>query len=173
MGCILGQEVGYSVRFDEKWDSELTQIKYMTDGMLLNEVLSDPLLTEYSVLVVDDIHERTLNTDILLALLRKIRKKNPTLKLVISSATIDAEAVSEFFTDKIYDSKSGSLLYSLESKMLFIEGRQFPVDIYYLQNPCKNYVLNAVQIALEIHNDKNKKVIIHQLLINQPSNQII
>lgn len=66
----------------------------MTDGILINQILSDPLLSEYSVLMIDDIHERTINTDILLGLLKKIRKKNPTLKLIISSATIDAEEVS-------------------------------------------------------------------------------
>ncbi len=62
----------------------------MTDGMLINEIMGDPLLNEYSVIMVDDIHERSINTDIILALLKKIRRKNPTLKLIISSATLDS-----------------------------------------------------------------------------------
>lgn len=75
----------------------------MTDGMLINEILSDPLLKEYSVLMIDDIHERTINTDILLGLLKKIRRKNPSLKLIVSSATLDAEEIGNFFNDSVYE----------------------------------------------------------------------
>lgn len=103
----LGQLVGYSVRFDEK-SSSSTRIKYMTDGMIVRELLSDPMLSKYSVVVVDEAHERTLRTDLLLANLKKIIKQrneasgkgkgnsNP-LKIVVMSATLDAEKFSKFF----------------------------------------------------------------------------
>jgi ATP-dependent RNA helicase DHX33 len=103
----LGQLVGYSVRFDEKSSSN-TRIKYMTDGMIVRELLSDPMLSKYSVVVVDEAHERTLRTDLLLANLKKIIKKrnepsgkgkgnSDPLKIVVMSATLDAEKFSKFF----------------------------------------------------------------------------
>ena len=108
----VGKLVGYSVRFDEAW-SAYTRIKYVTDGMLVRELLSDPLLSRYSVLIVDEAHERTLRTDILLANLKTIMRSrnqpsdrkgkgketalNP-LKVVIMSATLDAEKFSAFFS---------------------------------------------------------------------------
>lgn len=107
----LGKVVGYSVRFDEKSSSE-TRIKYLTDGMIVRELLSDPLLNKYSVVIVDEAHERTLRTDLLIANLKTIQKQrnnasdskgkgnanklNP-LKIVIMSATLDAEKFSKFY----------------------------------------------------------------------------
>lgn len=106
-GTPLGQRVGYSVRFDEKSSSN-TRIKYMTDGMIVRELLSDPMLSKYSVVVVDEAHERTLRTDLLLANLKKIinKRNEPSgkgkgnsdpLKIVVMSATLDAEKFSKFF----------------------------------------------------------------------------
>ena len=69
-GCRLGQEVGYTIRFDDKTDPSMTQIKYATDGILVSECLRDPDLTNYSVVVLDEAHERSLNTDILFALVK-------------------------------------------------------------------------------------------------------
>lgn len=97
MGCKIGEEIGYSVRFDNNFDNDLTLVKFMTDGMLINEIMLDPLLSDYSVVMIDDIHERTINTDIILSLLKKIRRKNTSLKLIISSATLDGEEISNFF----------------------------------------------------------------------------
>ena len=109
----VGDLVGYAVRFDEK-SSHRTRIKYLTDGMIVRELMSDPLLTKYSVVVVDEAHERTLRTDLLLASLKTIQKQrngdgdasvkgkgnadsqNP-LKIVIMSATLDAEKFSKFY----------------------------------------------------------------------------
>ena len=111
----LGGLVGYTVRFDDKSSSE-TRIKYVTDGMLVRELLSDPLLSRYSVIVVDEAHERTLRTDILIGNLKTIQMKrnasidvngkekgkelgsslNP-LKIVVMSATLDAEKFSRFY----------------------------------------------------------------------------
>jgi ATP-dependent RNA helicase DDX35 len=71
----------------------------MTDGILINEMMQDPLLSKYSVIMIDDIHERTINSDIVLALLKKIRNKRQDLKLIVSSATLDAEKISNYFTN--------------------------------------------------------------------------
>lgn len=93
MNCSLGHEVGYAVRFDER-SSPSTIIKYLTDGMLLREYLSDPLLSNYDYICIDEVHERSLRTDILLGLLKHlqhIRKPKQPLKIVIMSATMDAE----------------------------------------------------------------------------------
>lgn len=107
----VGKLVGYSVRFDEA-SSEATRIKYVTDGMLVRELLSDPILSRYSVIIVDEAHERTLRTDILMANLKAIQTKRNTptdrkgkgpaaalspLKVVIMSATLDAEKFSMFY----------------------------------------------------------------------------
>jgi ATP-dependent RNA helicase DHX33 len=117
-GTSLGSTVGYAVRFDEKAGPE-TRIKYLTDGMLVRELLSDPLLTRYSVVIVDEAHERTLRTDMLLGSLKRIQQdrngKTPPvrsdkgkgkassqesvgpLKVIVMSATMDAERFSQFF----------------------------------------------------------------------------
>jgi hypothetical protein len=113
-GCQLGKLVGYSVRFDEAVSSE-THIKYVTDGMLFRELLLDPILSRYSVIIVDEAHERTLRTDLLIANLKTIQKRrnntledkvhpnqlNP-LKIVVMSATLDAEKFSKFFNKFVY-----------------------------------------------------------------------
>src|ERR1700728_3656556 len=98
MGCKLGQEVGYSIRFEDV-SSAATRIKFVTDGLLLREALVDPLLSRYSVIMVDEAHERSLSTDILLGVLKKILRKRPTdLRVIISSATLQAEDLLQFFT---------------------------------------------------------------------------
>jgi len=96
MGVKLGNQVGYSIRFED-CTSEKTVIKYMTDGMLLREFLGEPDLMSYSVMIIDEAHERTLHTDILFGLIKDIARFRPDLKLLISSATLDAEKFSEFF----------------------------------------------------------------------------
>lgn len=96
MGSELGAAVGYAVRFDERCSAE-TKIKYMTDGMLVRETMYDPLLTKYSVIMIDEAHERSVHTDVLLGLLKKVQAKRPDLRLIIASATVDAEAFRDFF----------------------------------------------------------------------------
>lgn len=96
MGVKLGYQVGYSIRFED-CTSERTVIKYMTDGMLLREFLVEPDLSSYSVLIIDEAHERTLHTDILFGLIKDIARYRPDLKVLISSATLDAEKFSEYF----------------------------------------------------------------------------
>ena len=93
MGCKLGHEVGYSIRFED-CSSERTLIKYMTDGMLLREFLNEPDLQSYSVLIIDEAHERTLHTDILFGLVKDIVKFRKDIKLLVSSATLDANKFS-------------------------------------------------------------------------------
>lgn len=135
MNVKLGREVGYSIRFED-CSSERTVIKYMTDGMLLREFLSEPDLASYSVLIVDEAHERTLHTDILFGLVKDIARFRPKLKLLISSATLDAEKFSQFFDD---------------APIFRIPGRRFPVDIYYTKAPEADYVDAAVVTVLQIH----------------------
>ncbi|PWW71601.1 P-loop containing nucleoside triphosphate hydrolase protein [Tuber magnatum] len=97
VGCHLGEEVGYSVRFDNK-SSEKTQIKFLTDGMLLQEMLHDPLLKRYSAVVVDEAHERTVGTDLVIGFLRGlVYGKRKGLKVIVMSATLEVEKMVLFF----------------------------------------------------------------------------
>ncbi|KAL8151454.1 hypothetical protein V2J09_021262 [Rumex salicifolius] len=97
VGVKLGEEVGYVIRFEDVTTKDVTMIKFLTDGVLLREMMDDPLLTTYSVIMVDEAHERSLSTDIVLGLLRKIQQRRPELRLIISSATIEAKAMATFF----------------------------------------------------------------------------
>jgi ATP-dependent RNA helicase DHX8/PRP22 len=97
MGVPLGSKVGYSIRFEDMTSKD-TQIKYMTDGMLLRELLSDPLLSKYSVVVLDEAHERTLRTDILFGMLKRLQRgPRKDLKIVVMSATLNSKQFSEYF----------------------------------------------------------------------------
>ncbi len=99
MHCPLGSTVGYKVRFDDKTTPQ-TSIKYVTDGMLLREATlsSDPLLSQYSVIMIDEAHERNVNTDVLLGIVKKIwKKRKDGLRVIICSATIDAKTFLDFF----------------------------------------------------------------------------
>lgn len=80
--CSLGEEVGYSIRFDDR-SGPLTKIKYVTDGVLLREIMTDPTLPKYSVVILDEAHERSLQTDILMGLLRQLQQKKPSLRSLI------------------------------------------------------------------------------------------
>nr|MBE5726286.1 lethal (2) 37Cb [Cucujiformia] len=135
MNVKLGNEVGYSIRFED-CTSERTIIKYMTDGTLHREFLSEPDLQSYSVMIIDEAHERTLHTDILFGLVKDIARFRPDLKLLISSATLDAQKFSEFFDD---------------APIFRIPGRRFPVDIYYTKAPEADYVDACVISVLQIH----------------------
>lgn len=101
MGVELGQEVGYRIQFDDKTDPLRTRIQFMTDGMLLREMLMDPLLSRYSVIMVDEAHERSSTSDILIALLRYIRSKRPDLRIIISSANLEANLFYDFFNSEL------------------------------------------------------------------------
>ena len=135
MGVKLGNEVGYSIRFED-CTSEKTQVKYMTDGMLLREFLSEPDLASYSCMMVDEAHERTLHTDVLFGLVKDIARFRPDLKLLISSATLDAEKFSEYFD---------------YAPIFRIPGRRYPVEILYAKAPEADYLHASAITALQIH----------------------
>jgi pre-mRNA-splicing factor ATP-dependent RNA helicase DHX38/PRP16 len=135
MGVKLGSKVGYSIRFED-CTSEETKIKYMTDGILLRESLTDPDLDKYCAIVMDEAHERSLNTDVIFGLLKKVTQNRMDLKIIITSATMNAEKFSTFF--------GGAPIFN-------IPGRTFPVDIFFSKTLFDDYVEAAVKQALTIH----------------------
>jgi len=135
VGCQLGQEVGYAIRFED-CTSASTKIKYMTDGMLEREVLVDPELKRYSVIMLDEAHERTISTDVLFALLKKTLKRRPDLKVIVTSATLDADKFSAYFN---------------ECPIFSIPGRTFPVEIMYSREPESDYLDAALVTVMQIH----------------------
>lgn len=135
MGVNLGREVGYSIRFEDNTSKD-TVIKYMTDGILLRESLSDPDLDNYSHIIMDEAHERSLNTDILFGLLKNIAMNRTDLRLIITSATMDSAKFSRFFGDV---------------PVYHIPGRTFPVEIFHSANVVSDFVAQAVSLAITIH----------------------
>ncbi|KAG2218383.1 hypothetical protein INT45_013334 [Circinella minor] len=141
----LGGQVGYTVRFDDTSSSH-TIIKYLTDGMLLREILSDELLLRYKVIVLDEAHERTLRTDMLFGMVKNIQKIRheklqkgediQELKIVVMSATLDAEKFSEFFDG---------------AKILYVSGRLHPVDTYFTNEPQADYLDATLVSIFQIH----------------------
>lgn len=125
MQTALGDRVGYALRFNEVM-SERTKIKYMTDGLLLRELQADPLLTKYNVVLIDEAHERSVTTDLLLGLLRRIIAVRLDLRVIIMSATVDAQQFRDFF-----ELNDGSDEQKNTSVILSVEGRMFPVQIFY------------------------------------------
>lgn len=145
-GCVVGQLVGYSIRFDDCFDAKQTRIKYMTEGILIREMMADPLLQHYCVLMLDEVHERTLYTDVLLGLLKKILKKRKDLRLIVSSATMDAEEMKHFFNfnTTANEAKDTAVIIS-------IHGRTYPCEIYYKDEPVPDYVKGTVETVVKIH----------------------
>lgn len=131
----LGGTVGYSIRFEDQ-TSDHTVIKYMTDGVLLRESLRDPDLNRYSAIIMDEAHERSLNTDVLFGVLRKVAARRSDLKLIITSATLSADVFSNFF--------GGVPVFR-------IPGRTFPVETYFSKSVQEDYVMAAVKQTLQIH----------------------
>lgn len=149
MNRQLGQEVGYSIRFEDV-TSEKTKIKFLTDGLLLREMLVDPLLKRYSVVMVDEAHERSISTDILLALLKKILRKRSDLRVVVSSATIEAEKFLDFFSPDDDETVHGKSRDDYGT-IIGIEGRVHPVETQYLKEPTNDYVMRAIDTIIDIH----------------------
>lgn len=141
MNVKLGTTVGYTIRFDD-CTNESTKLKYMTDGVLLREATLDPLLKQYSCIVIDEAHERTLETDVLLGLLKQTHRLRPDLKILIMSATLQVEKFSDFF--------DGCPLFA-------IPGRTFPVQTIYVPEAKRlsalqsSFVDLAIDTAWDIH----------------------
>lgn len=135
VGSRVGDRVGYTVRFDDK-TSPNTDIKYMTDGILEKEALYDPIMSRYSVIMLDEAHERTIATDVLFALLKKAAKSNPDLKVIVTSATLDAEKFSKFFNN---------------CPILKVPGRTYPVEVLYTKKPELDYLAAALDTVMQIH----------------------
>uniref|UniRef100_A0A8C0I6P4 Probable ATP-dependent RNA helicase DHX35 n=1 Tax=Balaenoptera musculus TaxID=9771 RepID=A0A8C0I6P4_BALMU len=145
-GAVLGHEVGYCIRFDDCTNPLATRIKFLTDGMLVREMMVDPLLTKYSAIMLDEAHERTLYTDIAIGLLKKIQKKRGDLRLIVASATLDAEKFWDFFNQNDTSDPARDTCV-----ILTVEGRTFPVDIFYLQSPVPDYIKSTVETVMKIH----------------------
>ena len=141
MDVTLGNEVGYTIRFDDN-TSDLTHLKYMTDGMLLREAMTDPLLSRYSVIILDEAHERTIATDVLMGLLKELLRKRPDLKLVVMSATLDAGKFQKYFDNK--------------APLMKVPGRMHPVEIFHSAEPESDYYEATLRTVMQIHESEDE-----------------
>ena len=135
MGVKCGHEVGYSIRFEENV-SPMTKIIYMTDGIFLRYLLSDNLLNEFSVIMIDEAHERSIQTDIIFGIIKTLIEKREDLRIIISSATLSTLKFKNYFS---------------EAEIIKVPGRRYPVDIYYTKSPEPDYIEAAVITSLQIH----------------------
>lgn len=135
VGCVLGEDVGYSIRFED-CTSHATKIKFTTDGTLQRKILLDPDLKKYSVIILDEGHELTIATDVLFALLKRTLGKRPDLKLLGTSATLDAKKFSSYFNN---------------SPIFTVPGRTFPVEILYSREPELDYLDATLTTVMGIH----------------------
>ncbi|KAG3270101.1 DEAH-box helicase 33, transcript variant X2 [Ictidomys tridecemlineatus] len=138
----LGKLVGYTVRFEDV-TSEDTRIKFLTDGMLLREAISDSLLRKYSCIILDEAHERTIHTDVLFGVVKAAQKRRKELgklplKVIVMSATMDVDLFSQYFNG---------------APVLYLEGRQHPIQIFYTKQPQHDYLHAALVSVFQIHQE--------------------
>lgn len=142
-----GKRVGYCVRFDEKVSSD-TRIKYVTDGMMVREAMTDEVLSNYSVIILDEAHERSVHTDVLFGVtkraqsLRKL-KNHPPLKLIIMSATMDVEKFADYF----------------QGQVAYIEGRQHEVEVFHATKHQDDYIFAALSTVFQINRESPPKLV--------------
>ncbi|CAL1397954.1 unnamed protein product [Linum trigynum] len=136
MDVTLGEEVGYTIRFEDK-SGPKTVLNYLTDGMLLREATADPLLRSYSAIILDEAHERTVATDILFGLLKRVLRSRPDLKLVVMSATLEAEKFQGYFGG--------------EAPLIKIPGRLHDVEVLYTAESQRDYVESAIRTVVQVH----------------------
>ncbi|XP_045457381.1 probable ATP-dependent RNA helicase DHX35 [Melitaea cinxia] len=144
----LGDEVGYSAAMTSMRKPD-TGIVFMTEGVLLREMFASPLLMQYTCIVLDEVHERSQMTDVLMGLLKKIAKKRKNLKIIISSATMDAGFLKDYFdlNEKRASNKSSSVIMSMQ-------GRTYPIDVFYVEEPVPDYVKATVDTVIRIHENE-------------------
>lgn len=140
MDVPLGDQVGYSIRF-ESCTSSKTHLKYLTDGMLLREAMNDSRLSPYGVVLLDEVHERTLSTDILMGVLKQLITKRKDIKIVIMSATLDAGKFQTYFDN---------------SPLLHVLGRTHPVEILWANSLTRDYLEAAVETVFQIHSEERE-----------------
>ncbi|XP_073471164.1 ATP-dependent RNA helicase DHX33 [Aquarana catesbeiana] len=138
----LGKLVGFTIRFEDV-TSEETKVKFLTDGMLLREAIGDPLMRKYSVIILDEAHERTVHTDVLFGVVKMAQKKRKELgklplKVIIMSATMDVDLFSEYFNG---------------APVLYLEGRQHPIQVFYTKQPQSDYLQAALVTVFQIHQE--------------------
>ncbi|KAF5546665.1 ATP-binding protein PRP16 [Fusarium mexicanum] len=136
----LGEEVGYSIRFDKRTSKE-NRLCYATDGILLHQAKVDPMFSDYACVILDEAHERTLNTDILMALLKKALLVRDDLKVIVMSATLEVDKFLKYFVG---------------AKRITMRGRIFPVEVGYIENPTQDYLSLALHTAKRIHEQDNE-----------------
>jgi len=142
MGVQLGTTVGYTVRFEDVSNFR-TKIKFLTDGMLLREAMLDPLLRKYSVVILDEAHERTIHTDVLFSVVKTAQKRraeqpSKKLKIIVMSATMDVDHFSHYFN---------------KAPVVYLEGRQYPIQVYHSKTPQEDYLFSSLVTLFQIHKE--------------------